>query len=277
MIAYNIQWDIDPKDTIEELGLPKTVTVPAEISDDPEYVGPDRYDQMVEHISDWLSDTYQFCHAGFELEENWKDIGPVYENRLTSGVCGIVYRKEVSDRILEIQDKYLDIAKDILIRAASEERISLNPGQWYYGFLFGACIGFYADDKVHGELEELKRPYRKEVKDVIMHNPDSCFTYDWTMSDYEEGVTHPVYVHYTNPYDAEGKGAWKPEVAQRLKYVEPSAKIQDRGRQSKWLYNTLEDEIRASKVRVDEYKEFYVCSYEGAKQLASILYLKETA
>ena len=204
MIAFNIQWDIDPEDTIEELELPLAVTIPLEISEDPDYTAPDMYDDLVEHISDWLSDTYGYCHSGFLLEEDWENIGPVYDNRLTSGICGIVYKKEISDQILQIQKKYLDMAKKILLKAEKEARISLAPGQWYYGWLFGVFADIYADDKTHKELETLKRPYRKEVKDVIMRNQDSCFTYDWTMSDYEKGATHPVYVYYTNPYDKEG-------------------------------------------------------------------------
>lgn len=60
MRAINIKWDIDLEDdetyeeALENCGLPTEVLIPEGIDD-------------AEDISDWLSDEYGFCHAGFEL------------------------------------------------------------------------------------------------------------------------------------------------------------------------------------------------------------------
>ena len=71
MRAINIEWDAT-KEEIEACELPSEVNIPEEISDDPEYRSPEMWDALVEHISDWLSDEFEFCHCGFEikLEEN---------------------------------------------------------------------------------------------------------------------------------------------------------------------------------------------------------------
>ena len=50
--AYNIKWDTDGA-TYKSCGLPRSVVIPAEVGDDEET------------ISDWLSDTFGFCHNGF--------------------------------------------------------------------------------------------------------------------------------------------------------------------------------------------------------------------
>lgn len=54
LIATNIKWDVSS----DELGddLPAEVDVPSGMTDDDE-------------ISDWLTDTYGFCHCGFELKK----------------------------------------------------------------------------------------------------------------------------------------------------------------------------------------------------------------
>lgn len=199
----------------------------------------------------------------------------VYENSLFHGVCGIVYKKEVSNEIQRIQEKYLKEAKEFLLDAADNGEISLKPWSngYYYGSLFGSLSGFYANQRVHAMLNEMKRPFRKEVKDVIMRNPQSCYTYDWTMSDYVQGETHPVYLHYTNPYDADGEGTWKPALKDRLKYIEPSAKVDDRGIQ--YLHfeeKTLSDKIKRLSPYITEKKEFYICSFDEAKELVEALY-----
>lgn len=59
MKAINIKWDIDLEDdeTYEEALKDCELPTEVEIS----------YDVDEEDISDWLSDEYGFCHAGFEL------------------------------------------------------------------------------------------------------------------------------------------------------------------------------------------------------------------
>ena len=53
MYAVDIKWDTDGYD----IDLPTTIKVPDNLTDG-------------EDISDWLSDEYGFCHAGFRLKED---------------------------------------------------------------------------------------------------------------------------------------------------------------------------------------------------------------
>lgn len=59
MKAYNIQWDTDTT-AIEESNLPNEVEIPDDIAST----------QDGEIISDWLSNTFGFCHFGFLLEDD---------------------------------------------------------------------------------------------------------------------------------------------------------------------------------------------------------------
>jgi hypothetical protein len=53
MIATNIKWDTDgDKELLSQ--LPESVEVPKSMTD-------------IDEISDFLSDTYGFCHTGFDL------------------------------------------------------------------------------------------------------------------------------------------------------------------------------------------------------------------
>ena len=58
MKAVNIKWDTDGDiDVLDE--LPNEVEIP-------DYLITDE-DDLLDDISDWLSDEYGFCHFGFEL------------------------------------------------------------------------------------------------------------------------------------------------------------------------------------------------------------------
>lgn len=58
MKAVNIKWDTDgDMEVFDEL--------PTEI-EIPDYLVTDE-DDLLDDISDWLSDEYGFCHEGFEL------------------------------------------------------------------------------------------------------------------------------------------------------------------------------------------------------------------
>ena len=58
MKAVNIKWDTDgDMELLEE--LPTEVEIP-------DYLITDE-DDLLDDISDWLSDEYGFCHFGFEL------------------------------------------------------------------------------------------------------------------------------------------------------------------------------------------------------------------
>ena len=58
MKAVNIKWDTDGDMELLE-GLPTEVEIP-------DYLITDE-DDLLDDISDWLSDEYGFCHDGFEL------------------------------------------------------------------------------------------------------------------------------------------------------------------------------------------------------------------
>ena len=51
-------WRKDPTSLEQFLGLPNEVEVPEEVGDDEE------------DISDWLSDTFGYCHYGFEIDKD---------------------------------------------------------------------------------------------------------------------------------------------------------------------------------------------------------------
>lgn len=54
LIAANIKWDVSGDESLDD--LPVEVEVPSGMTDD-------------EEISDWLTDTYGFCHCRFELRK----------------------------------------------------------------------------------------------------------------------------------------------------------------------------------------------------------------
>ena len=60
MKAVNIKWDVTDGDMelLEE--LPTEVEIP-------DYLITDDEDDLLDDVSDWLSDEYGFCHFGFEL------------------------------------------------------------------------------------------------------------------------------------------------------------------------------------------------------------------
>ena len=59
MNAVNIKWDTDgAMELLEE--LPTEVEIP-------DYLITDDEDDLLDNISDWLSDEYGFCHDAFEL------------------------------------------------------------------------------------------------------------------------------------------------------------------------------------------------------------------
>ena len=59
MKAVNIKWDTDGNmELLEE--LPTEVEIP-------DYLITDDEDDLLDDVSDWLSDEYGFCHDAFEL------------------------------------------------------------------------------------------------------------------------------------------------------------------------------------------------------------------
>lgn len=59
MKAVNIKWDTDgDMELLEE--LPTEVEIP-------DYLITDDEDDLLDEVSDWLSDEYGFCHDAFEI------------------------------------------------------------------------------------------------------------------------------------------------------------------------------------------------------------------
>lgn len=69
MKIKNIKWDTDGDQEVFD-SLPQEVEVPFRFSKE-NYTEDGEFDEdtMLDDISDWLSDTYGFCHGGFEVEE----------------------------------------------------------------------------------------------------------------------------------------------------------------------------------------------------------------
>ena len=64
MKIINIKWDTDgDKELLKS--LPKEIDITDEF-DVNDY--EDDEDQLLDDISDWLSDTYGYCHFGFEIK-----------------------------------------------------------------------------------------------------------------------------------------------------------------------------------------------------------------
>lgn len=69
----NIKWDTDG-DQYTFDSLPQEVILPVKFSkenyvDENGNFGEAEKIEMLDDISDWLSDKYEFCHDGFEIEE----------------------------------------------------------------------------------------------------------------------------------------------------------------------------------------------------------------
>lgn len=68
MKITNIKWDTDGDMKILK-SLPKEIDITDEF-DVNDY--EDDEDKLLDDISDWLSDTYGYCHFGFEIERSRK-------------------------------------------------------------------------------------------------------------------------------------------------------------------------------------------------------------
>ena len=68
MKAINIKWDVTDgaedmtKEEMDEI----LSTLPTEV-EIPDYLITDDEDDLLDEVSDWLSDEYGFCHDGFKL------------------------------------------------------------------------------------------------------------------------------------------------------------------------------------------------------------------
>lgn len=62
MTVCNIAWDTDDDPEVFA-ELPQEIILPKEFSKEHYKDNTER----IEAISDWLSDTYEFCHNGFEI------------------------------------------------------------------------------------------------------------------------------------------------------------------------------------------------------------------
>lgn len=69
MKIVRIKWDTDGDQEVFD-SLPQEVKVPSQFSKE-NYIEDGKFDEAImwDDISDWLSDTYGFCHGGFDVEE----------------------------------------------------------------------------------------------------------------------------------------------------------------------------------------------------------------
>ena len=68
MRAVNIKWDVtDGAEDMTKEDMDEILsTLPTEV-EIPDYLITDDEDDLLDDISDWLSDEYGFCHDAFEL------------------------------------------------------------------------------------------------------------------------------------------------------------------------------------------------------------------
>ena len=68
MRAVNIKWDVtDGAEDMTKEDMDEILsTLPTEV-EIPNYLITDDEDDLLDEVSDWLSDEYGFCHDGFEL------------------------------------------------------------------------------------------------------------------------------------------------------------------------------------------------------------------
>ena len=68
MKAINIKWDvIDGAEDMTKEDMDEILsTLPTEV-EIPDYLITDDEDDLLDEVSDWLSNEYGFCHDGFEL------------------------------------------------------------------------------------------------------------------------------------------------------------------------------------------------------------------
>lgn len=78
--ATNIAWHTDENDNS---GLPTIVIIPDEYALDSEY----DEESLADVVSDWLSDEFDFCHEGFELEYLTDDDLKREEEKLKRAIC----------------------------------------------------------------------------------------------------------------------------------------------------------------------------------------------
>ena len=69
----NIKWDTDGDQSVLDF-LPQEIILPERFSkenytDKHGNFGEAERNAMLDDVSDWLSDEYEFCHDGFEIEE----------------------------------------------------------------------------------------------------------------------------------------------------------------------------------------------------------------
>lgn len=71
LIAYNIKWDFsDTEYEYEPPSLPTSVIIPEDKYDKDKFDSEDAelVEEAIEEVSDWLTDTYGFCHKGLDLD-----------------------------------------------------------------------------------------------------------------------------------------------------------------------------------------------------------------
>ena len=126
MKAININWDTDG----ENVNLPNEVEIPHSV-----YAECDGYGSIIEHVSDWLTDTYGFCHYGFEVQ---------HENYSYMDLLNMLYHGVNTDEAMPDGDKeevksMLNDLLDILFKYSDWHIIEREKFPLFY-FLVDAYI-----------------------------------------------------------------------------------------------------------------------------------------
>lgn len=75
MVIKNIKWNVDFPEDLNE--LPKELPLPEQFYLQ-DFEDSDELDEILEEVSDWLSDTYGYCHNGFTIETNKEDMNKIF-------------------------------------------------------------------------------------------------------------------------------------------------------------------------------------------------------
>ena len=75
MIIKNIKWDVDYPEDLK--ALPKELPLPEQFYP-LDFENSDELDEILDEVSDWLSNTYGYCHNGFILETTKEDMNKIF-------------------------------------------------------------------------------------------------------------------------------------------------------------------------------------------------------
>lgn len=98
MKITNIKWDTDGDEEVFAT-LPQEIDVPEYFLEKKNFEVDGEYsrDEMLDQLSDWLSDEYGFCHGGFDVEQEADmqyQLYARYGKKIMYGILSDYSRKE---------------------------------------------------------------------------------------------------------------------------------------------------------------------------------------